>query len=118
MELAMTLPILGLVLLALFEFSLLFSARGTVVEASRAAARVASLQGSDMEDVQEEVTRILGPRYADRVQVDVDFGQHSGDTVCVGVSVPMDSASPDLLWPVGYGLEGRRLYSETCMVKE
>ena len=36
MELVLTLPIVGVVLLALFEFTLLFYARGLVVEASRA----------------------------------------------------------------------------------
>ena len=42
MELALTLPILMLMLLAVFEFSLLFYARGKVVEASRAATRVST----------------------------------------------------------------------------
>ena len=30
----------------------------------------------------------------------------------------LTSASPDLLWPIGVGLNGRNLYSETRMVRE
>jgi Flp pilus assembly protein TadG len=43
MELVFTLPILMVVLLGLFEFSMLFFARGMVVEAARVGARKASL---------------------------------------------------------------------------
>jgi len=45
-------------------------------------------------------------------------GEYPGDVVWVGVEVPMQSAAPDLLWPIGVGLAGRNLYSETRMVRE
>ena len=45
MELVLVLPILGILLLGLFEYSLLFFARGEVVDASRTGARIASVTG-------------------------------------------------------------------------
>jgi hypothetical protein len=46
------------------------------------------------------------------------MGEHTGDWVRVAVSVPMNEASPNMLWPVGFNLNGRNLYAETWMVKE
>ncbi len=118
MELAMTLPILGVVLLGLFEFSMLFMARGSVVEACRVGARMASLPGVGQEDVESQVRKVLAPRLQRGLRVDWMPGGRTGDVVLVAVSVPMRSASPDLLWPIGYRLRGRRLYAETRMIKE
>lgn len=118
MELVLTLPILGLVLIALFQFTLLFYSRGLVVEASRAGARRATLNGANLEDVQAEVRRVLPPSLHQGATVEVTFGQRSGDLVAVGVEVPMRNATPDLMWPIGLGLKGRNLYSETRMVRE
>lgn len=118
MELVMTLPVLMIVLLAILEFSILFYARGTVVEASRAGARAATLHGATEQDIIDNVMQVLGPRLGERAEVLIEPGQHSGDTVIVGVSVPMADSSPDLLWPIGFGLQGRALYSETSMEKE
>ena len=118
MELVLTLPILFLLLLALFQFTMLFYSRSLVVEASRAAARKASLPGATEQDVEAEVRRILVPRLQQGMQVQVDFGEWSGDVVTVAVAVPMAAASPDLLWPIGLGLDGQNLFSETRMVRE
>jgi Flp pilus assembly protein TadG len=118
MELVLTLPIVGVVLLALFEFTLLFYSRSLVVEASRAGARRATLPGVTAADVEDEVRRILAPPLQRGLSVETLLGQSSGDLVVVGVEVPMASAAPDLLWPIGFGLNGRNLYSETRMVKE
>jgi hypothetical protein len=118
MELALTLPILALVLAGLFEFTLLFFARGEVVEASRVAARKATLPGATVEDVEDEVLKVLHPRFHDSLQVEAQLGEKSGDVVAVMVTVAMSDASPDLLWPIGYSLEGRPLLSETCMIRE
>lgn len=118
MELVLTLPILLAVLLGLFEFSILFFARSTVVEACRLAARKASLPGVAAEDVESEVTRRLSPRMGRSARVRIEMGQQTGDVVIVAVSVPMDQAAPNLLWPIGYGLTGRTLYAETQMIKE
>jgi hypothetical protein len=52
------------------------------------------------------------------MQVEVDVGVNSGDVVVVSVQMPMSSACPDLLWPIGLSLNGRNLYSETRMIRE
>ena len=118
MELVLTLPILFVLLLALFQFMVLFYSRSLMVEASRAGARKASLPGAQIADVEAEIQRVLAPRLRQGMQVEVDFGEWSGDVVSVSVAVPMSVASPDLLWPIGLGLNGRNLFSETRMVRE
>ncbi len=118
MELIFVLPILGVLLLGLFEYSLLFHARGEVVDASRAGARFASLPGCTPEAVEQQVLITLSPRLRSNAEVVVEAGAYSGDPVQVSVRVPMTSASPDLLWPIGFSLQGQYLLSETRMVKE
>ena len=118
MELVLTLPILFMLLLALFQFMMLFYSRSLIVEASRVGARKASLSGATEADVEAEVRRVLVPRLQQGMQIQVDFGEWSGDVVAVSVAVPMTSASPDMLWPIGFGLAGQNLFSETRMVRE
>jgi len=118
MELALTLPILGIVLMALFEFSMLCFARGEVVEASRVGARKAMLAGATQEGVENEIRKVLNPRLQGSMQVGVELGEQSGDVGIVAVIVPMNAASPDLLWTVGYSLKGRNLIAEARMIKE
>jgi hypothetical protein len=118
MELVLTLPILMVVILGLFEFTWLFYARGMVVEASRVAARKATLPGATLDSVQREVNRLLPARFVSHARIQADLGEHAGDVVCVAVAVPMKSVAPDLLWPIGVTLAGHNLYSETRMVRE
>ncbi|MBI1345610.1 pilus assembly protein [bacterium] len=118
MELVLTLPILFVVLLGLFELSWLFYARSLVVEASRAGARRGTLAGATVTEIESEVLRVLPARLSTGVQLRTEMGEHPGDLVLVGVEVPMTVAAPDLLWPIGMGLNGRNLYSETRMVRE
>jgi Flp pilus assembly protein TadG len=118
MELVFTLPILGLFLLGMFEFTVLFFSRGELVEASRVAARKGTLPGVTAQDVEDEVRKVLNPRLHDSLQVDSILGEKSGDVVAVAVSVDMSAAAPDLLWPIGYSLQGRQLLSETRMIRE
>ena len=118
MELVLTLPIVALLLAGLLEFSMLFFARGEIVEASRVAARKASLPGATLESVEDEVLKVLHPRFHDSLQVDAELGARSGDLVAVAVTVDMSAAAPDLLWAIGYSLRGRPLLSETCMIRE
>lgn len=118
MELVLTLPIVALLLAGLLEFTMLFFARGEVVEASRVAARKATLPGATIEDVEDEVLKVLHPRFHQSVKVEAELGEKSGDVVAVAVTVEMSAAAPDLLWPIGYSLQGRPLLSETCMIRE
>ena len=118
MELVLVLPILGTLLFGLLEFSLLFFARGEVVAASRAGARCAALAGTTDLDVEAEVLACLSPRLRSECQVVVEAGDYTGDPVIVAVRVPMSAASPDLLWPIGFSLEGQDLYCQTRMTKE
>ena len=116
-ELIVVLPILMLILFALFEFTLLFFARGSVVEASRAGARTASLQGVTSEQIEADILNVLSPRLASGVQMGLVDGE-TGEPVTVAVKVPMSLAAPDFLWVIGYTLDGRYLYAETSMIKE
>ena len=118
MELLLTLPILTVLLFGLLVFSRLFFARADVVDASRAGARAARLYGATAESVEEEVRFSLGGRLAPHVRVQADLGEKTGDEVRVAVEVPMAVASPDLLWMIGYSLQGRKLLCETRMAKE
>ena len=117
-ELVLVLPIFALVLFGLFEFSMLFFARGELAEATRAGARKASMPGVSTTDVEAEVKRVLSPRYHESLEVAVQHGIRSGDVVTVGVAVDMNVASPDLLWPIGYSLKNRKLYEATRMIRE
>ena len=133
LELAFTLPILAVVLFALFEFSLLFLARSKVVEAAHQGARLASrpavnTNGVDTVDtlgtdgiseaVEWRIRRLLSPRLREAAVIDIHGGHHTGDIVTVSVTVPMHHAAPDLLWPIGYSLKGRSLHATSHMVKE
>lgn len=118
MEVLLILPVFLILLLALVEFSYMLSARSDIVEASRAGARLATLSGIDLEEIENDVFRSLGGRYGSAVQVHAQLGTYSGDEVVVAVRVPMSAAAPDLLWPVGYGLRGKQFVAETRMLKE
>jgi Flp pilus assembly protein TadG len=117
-ELIMTLPILAIVLFGLFEFALLFTARGELSEASRVAARKATMPGVTYDTVEEEIRRVLSPRLQKTMEVSIDQGHRSGDVVTVAIACEMNSASPDLLWPIGYSLKNRKLYEVTKMIRE
>ena len=114
----MTLPILAIILFGLFEFSLLFTARGELSEATRVAARKATLPGVTPESIEDEVRRVLSPRLQRTMELSIDQGGRSGDVVTVAIACDMNSASPDLLWPIGYSLKNRKLYEVTRMIRE
>ncbi len=118
MELCITLPIFGILLLGLLEYSLLFASRGDVVEACRAGCRRATLTFATRDDVDLEVRRSLGGRLGPHAVIETELGEFTGDEVLVTVRVPMSAASPDLLWPIGFGLRDRELICQSRMVKE
>jgi len=117
-EVILVLPMFMLLLLGLCEFSLLMSARGTVVDAARAGARYATLHGVNDDEVGEEVRRSLSGPLGKYARVDSRIGEYSGDEVLVRVRVPMSAAAPDLLWPIGYSIRNREIVAEARMLKE
>jgi len=117
-ELIMTLPILAIVLFGMFEFALLFTARGELSEATRVGARKATMPGVTFDSVEAEIRRVLSPRLQQTMEVSIDQGQRSGDVVTVAIACDMNSASPDLLWPIGYSLKNRKLLEVTKMIRE
>ena len=118
LELAMTLPILCVVLFALFEFSMLFFARGELVQATRVGARTATMPGATPEDVERQVRRVLRPQLSQQMSLDVQLGQQTGDVVTVAIGVPMWRTAPNLLWPIGFDLRTQALQARTRMIKE
>lgn len=118
LELLLVLPILLVMLVGLLEFSLLFYARGDVVEASRAGVRMATYPGVDESAVRNEVARTLSPRLRSRARVETQLSEYPGEEVRVVVRVPMTAAAPDLLWMIGYSIRNRDLVSESRMLRE
>lgn len=118
MELVLVLPILMFMLLGMFEFAFLFLAQGTLENAAQAGARLATLHGVLEQDVVAEVHRKLTPRLQQSAQVVLQDAEHSGEEVVVLVQVPSSNASPDLLWAVGYSLQGKTIVAEARMTKE
>lgn len=117
-ELLMVLPILFTVLLAVFEFSILFFARSSVVQACRVAARQASLGVTDQAEIENVVNRVLSPNLQNNHSVYLVPAARAGEVTTVGLQVPMSSAAPDLLWPIGFSLQGRYLTEEISVVRE
>jgi hypothetical protein len=117
-EMLIVLPILFTVLLAVFEFSILFFARSSVVQACRAAARRASLGVTDQAEIEDVVNRVLSPNLQYNHTVYFIPAERAGEITTVGLTVPMSTAAPDLLWPIGFSLQGRFLIEETSVVRE
>jgi Flp pilus assembly protein TadG len=118
LELALTLPVFIGLLFALFEFSLLFAARSSIVHAGRVGARQGATPGVAHTEVETAVRSVLQPRLRNAAEVAVEPGRHTGDVVTVSITVPMSKAAPNLLWPIGFDLRGRELSTTTRMVKE
>lgn len=118
MELVLTLPIVMVLLMGILEFTMLFFAQGSVTEASRLGARRATMQGVVEEDIHEDIQRALGRTLYPYAEIQLTDAEHSGDPVAVAVRVPMRAASPNLLWPIGFDLNGRYLIAQSHMVKE
>ena len=117
-ELVFTLPVFGLVLFGLFEFSMLFFARGQIAEATRIGCRKATLPGVAAVDVEDVVRTALPARLRQSSRVRVEPGLRSGDVVTVSLAVDMQACAPNLLWPIGYSLNNRQIYHTTRMIRE
>jgi Flp pilus assembly protein TadG len=117
LELAAALPVLLALIAATVEFALLLSAQGNLADASRAAARAASLGVHDQNYLWSIGSQALGPRLGPNADVSM-FEDEATGVVTVVVKVPMVSAAPNLLWPVGFDLSGRYLTAAATMAAE
>ena len=118
MELVLVLPLLLLLVFSLVEFSMLTAAQARVAAAAQAGARFMSISGASDAAVQDRVVQILGSNLSAACSIAVQPAKYVGETCYVSVAVPMQSASPDLLWCIGFGLAGRTLESRAGMVAE
>jgi len=118
MELVLVLPIFLLLIFSITEFSLLMSALARVSTAAQSGARLMSISGAQEEEVQGRVAELLGPALAAGSEIIVTPGNYPGEVGTVSVRVPMNNASPDLLWMIGFGLSNRSLESSSAMVME
>lgn len=117
-ELTMALPILLILFLAVIEFAMLLIARQSLSHASYVGARRGSISAASDADVAEAVRGVLGRRLTNQLDVQVDLGVATGDSVRVSVAVPMRAAAPDLLRWIGLSLSGRELRAETVLRRE
>ena len=118
MELVLILPIFLLLIFAIVEFSMLMSAHTRVANAAQSGARLMSLRGASAEEVREQVNSLLGAALSRNCLIDVQPASHAGDIGRVSVRVPMQNASPDLLWIAGYSLTTRSIVADAPMVME
>lgn len=118
MELVLVLPLFLLLIFSLVEFSMLTAGQARVASAAQAGARYMSLSGAEESAVQARVAQVLGSDLSAVCSIAVQPANYVGETGYVTVSVPMQSASPDLLWFIGFGLAGRSLEMRAGMVAE
>jgi hypothetical protein len=112
-----------LLVCAIVEFGLLWSANHRVQAASHVACRIATLPASNLQEVRQEVvaatSRILRhPVFVEQHRVVLKPAHYTGDPVSVEVRLPMKAAAPDLFGILGFGLADRELVGRTVMRKE
>lgn len=118
MELVLILPLFLLLIFSIVEFSMLMSARTRVAAAATSGARVMSIGGGTADDVKDKVEQLLGPALARNCNVIVEPARHAGGVGRVRIQVPMNNASPDLLWVAGFSLTNRMIDVDAPMVME
>ena len=118
-ELLFVLPIALTVLLAIIEFSMLWSARQLVEAAAAVGCREATYPGASMPTVRRAIERSLVRRnLIESYRVEVQGGARSGDEVQLVVRVPMATAAPDLLAMFGYRLQDQEIVAQAVMRRE
>ena len=119
LELLIVLPIVVILALAMVELGLLWEANQQVKLASEQGCRVASLPGSGEDEIRAAIdAALIKPRLIENAAVVYEIGSHTGDAVAVQVKLPMNAASPDMLFVFGFGLHDRFLEAQTVMRKE
>lgn len=117
LELVLTLPVVTLLLLGLVEFSCLTSGYRSLARASQAGARLAVQSDRSVLEVSAAVEQSLGEPLVRAVEVCCEPAASPGNEVVCSVRVPMSACAPNLLWPVGFDLDGRYLESSTRLEK-
>ncbi len=122
-ELTLALPIVVILLCAVVEMSMLWSANHLIKAASQAGCRVASLPSTNPADSEtsayQTVANVLGKqRLVEAHFVALELGEFTGDPVICEVRMPMGAAAPNMLAMFGFSLEGRELVARTVMRKE
>jgi hypothetical protein len=113
LELVLTLPVVTLLLLGLFEFACLTNGYGSVARASQAGARTASQPGTSATDVESAVEQSLGEQLAAAAEFSCERADAAAPEIICSVRVPMSACGPNLLWPVGFDLQGRYIECTT-----
>jgi len=106
LELVLTLPVVTLLLLSLFEFACLVGGYQAVAKASRDGVQLAAHSEVTAAEVAAAVKQSLSGALAEAAEVDCKPAPEAGETIC-SVRVPMDACAPNLLWPVGFDLQGK-----------
>lgn len=109
MELVLTIPVLVILLLGVVEFGCLLRAYGTIASASQRAAQIAAKFGVGDEQVDTGVQRSLGTRLFAVAEVRFEGADAPGNDLACSICVPMAACAPNLLWPIGFDLEGESL---------
>jgi Flp pilus assembly protein TadG len=123
LELLLVLPIALVIILAIVEFSMIFTVRQQLSAASREGARVASIGGT-AEEIEAAVRTFLGNGTLSQAKVisvlTDEFGDPvpSGGAVQVIVTLPTAQAVPNLLAPFGFSIGNDVIYARTTMRKE
>lgn len=122
LELALILPIILVVLLALVEISTYLIAAQAIQGAALVGAREASLPGATPDRVRGAVVAALGGwSYANTLGPnDITIADNAIDgSVAVSVSVDADKAAVNPLWTVpGLDLTGKKIQAQFVMRKE
>lgn len=107
LEILLSLPVVALLLVGLFEFSCLSCGYGSVARASQAGARIAARPGTSVAEVSTAVEQSLGESLAADAEIRCEPADAQAVGIVCRVRVPMTACAPNLLWLVGFDLQGR-----------
>jgi Flp pilus assembly protein TadG len=115
-ELAIVSPLMFAMLFGIIEFGWLFTVQHTMVNASRAGARVGAFQGVTVDEI-EAITRasLAALNLEDRVTVNITEAVPSDPFVTVQVTIPREEVS---LVGNFFGFTGGMLEGTTTMRQE
>ena len=92
-ELAVVLPLLLTIVFGIIEFGWIFMVRETLTNASREGCRVAALQGSNEQDVRDQVAASMAGAGLTNYTVEITDSTPSNPTETVKVKIPYAQVS-------------------------